>query len=78
MFTTCPFYGVCSLDRQGSTKCDCPVKYSCTKGKVCASDGLTYQDECKMKLESCKKMKELVIINKGECGTLISKKHDLI
>ncbi len=68
MFTSCPFYGSCSVDKQGSTKCSCPEAYSCPNGIVCASDGLTYGDECKMKIEACKKKKELVVVNKGACG----------
>ena len=68
MFTSCPFYGVCSVDKQGSTTCSCPRAYSCPNGPVCAMNGLTYGDECKMKLEACNKSKQLVVVHSGPCG----------
>lgn len=74
MFTNCPFYGSCSVDDQGSTRCSCPGAYSCLPGVVCASDGLDYGNECKMKIQACKARKELVVVNKGACSKFISKK----
>ena len=68
MFTSCPFYGSCSVDEQGSTTCSCPEAYSCPQGIVCASDGLSYRDECSMKKDACKKNKQLVVVNKGACS----------
>ena len=73
MFTNCPFYGSCSVDDEGSTKCSCPGAYSCPPGIVCGSDGLDYGNECKMKTKSCKERKELVVVNKGACSKFISK-----
>ena len=68
MFTNCPFYGSCSVDEQGSTKCSCPGAYKCPKGTVCASNGLTYGDECKMKIEACKQGKKMKVVHKGACS----------
>lgn len=68
MFISCEFYGVCTVDDQGSTKCGCPSKYTCPKNTLCGSDGLTYGDECKMKTSSCKKKEEITPVHKGSCG----------
>lgn len=68
MLANCPFYGSCTVDQQGSTQCNCPASYSCSEGTICASNGLTYSDECKMKEYSCEKKKELVVVHKGACG----------
>lgn len=68
MFTSCPFYGSCSVGKQGSTTCSCPGAYSCPRETVCASDGLNYGDECKMKIQACKKRKQLTVVHKVACS----------
>ena len=69
----CPYGGVCRSSGPGSEpRCDCPRcgdEYS----PVCATDGTSYNNECKLRLEACEKRLDLRVQYIGlcsECGAL--------
>jgi len=40
---------------------------------VCGTDGVTYLNECEMRLASCQKQQFIVIQSEGSCGTSLIK-----
>ena len=47
--------------------CSCPVSCPLTEDPVCASDGVTYQNECALLSVSCNQGLRLIIVHRGEC-----------
>ncbi|XP_070206823.1 agrin-like isoform X2 [Littorina saxatilis] len=65
----CEFYAVCENDGD-QPRCVCPTKQSCRRGgdvPVCGSDSQTYQNECQMKVESCRRKQIITISSTGSC-----------
>lgn len=62
----CNFYGVCVV-RDGRAECDCPT---CSEefDPVCGMNGISYMNECKLKLENCQKRSDVQVKHKGLCN----------
>ncbi|VDO45735.1 unnamed protein product [Onchocerca flexuosa] len=76
----CKSFGVCAgydgcrpseicIDRDGEPVCECEACDS-QLNEVCASDGITYANECKMRLESCLTGKFIYQKYSGVCGQI--------
>ncbi|CAE1274765.1 unnamed protein product [Acanthosepion pharaonis] len=68
----CNFYGVCVV-RDGRAECDCPT---CSEefDPVCGMNGISYMNECKLKLENCQKRSDVQVKHKGLCNGCENKK----
>jgi len=44
---------------------------------VCGTDGVTYVNECEMRLASCQKQQFIVTQSEGSCGQLLTQPIDL-
>lgn len=62
----CPWGGSC-VERGGQARCECP---QCTAefDPVCGSDGISYGNECKLRLEACKYKRDVTVLYKGPCS----------
>lgn len=77
---TCAYGEECSIDKQGITECVCPSAASCERvvRPVCASDGNTYDNECEMRAEGCRKKEDVTVEYFGICGELVGEKTILL
>ncbi|XP_018333493.1 agrin isoform X1 [Agrilus planipennis] len=68
----CDFYSMCVPNEDIGTQCVCPT--SCTdakllKGPVCGNDGVTYVNECEMRMISCKTQQLISVSYRGPCNS---------
>ncbi|KAG8193219.1 hypothetical protein JTE90_005566 [Oedothorax gibbosus] len=63
----CAFYAVCEGFSNGQTKCVCPEVCIKVDAPVCGSDGVSYPNECELRVEACKKQKYIAVATKGPC-----------
>lgn len=61
---------MCGQKPDGSTVCECPREEDCpdVNDPVCGTNGKTFDNECKLKAESCATGIEVGVKHKGECG----------
>jgi hypothetical protein len=62
-------YGAHCIERGGRAECDCPV-CPAEFDPVCGSDGISYGNECKLRLEACQHRRDIAILYKGLCSKL--------
>ncbi|XP_069999257.1 agrin isoform X5 [Penaeus vannamei] len=63
----CDFYEVCEADQEGVGRCVCPEGCDMVESKVCGTDGITYLNECLLKVASCRKKQFVMVASKGDC-----------
>ncbi|XP_067005728.2 agrin-like [Anabrus simplex] len=71
---SCDFGALC-VERAGLPLCECPV-CPAEFDPVCGSDGISYGNECKLRLEACQHRRDISILYKGLCNGCESRKCD--
>ncbi|XP_028399649.1 neurogenic locus notch homolog protein 2-like isoform X2 [Dendronephthya gigantea] len=64
--TECRFYSKCVVIN-GSAECVCDKGCTRELDLKCGSDNITYDNLCKLKRASCEDMREINVVNDGEC-----------
>ncbi|CAG9828275.1 unnamed protein product [Diabrotica balteata] len=70
----CQFGGTC-IERAGTAHCECP-ECPAEFEPICGSDGISYSNECKLRLEACKHRRNITVLYRGPCNGCESKKCD--
>ncbi|XP_050313632.1 agrin-like isoform X2 [Anthonomus grandis grandis] len=60
-------YGAKCVERSGFAHCECP-RCSSEFDPVCGSDGISYGNECKLRLEACKHRRDITLLYNGPCN----------
>lgn len=60
-------FGATCVERSGKAHCECPV-CPAEFEPVCGSDGISYGNECKLRLEACKHRREIRVLYDGPCS----------
>lgn len=71
---SCKHHAECMPGIDKTVKCVCPVKCPTSTGKICGSNDRTYESECLMKVEACKKKLPLTKKHDGQCGECNTKR----
>ncbi|GFY62708.1 hypothetical protein TNIN_474271, partial [Trichonephila inaurata madagascariensis] len=66
----CRYGGICDYDSEDRLLCVCAFECPPIRAPVCGSDGEFYDSDCKMKEQSCKTQKKIVIVPKNKCQKL--------
>ncbi|KAK3101583.1 hypothetical protein FSP39_004642 [Pinctada imbricata] len=65
---TCP-YGDCVIDRNNNPVCKCLPKCEPVVKPVCGSNGMNFDNECKLRQYACtNKIKDLGVLKEGNCA----------
>ena len=57
----------CVVSKSGSPSCTCNESCNSKHSPVCADDGRTYQNQCLMDAEACRRKVQLRVVNSGKC-----------
>ncbi|XP_044765426.1 agrin-like isoform X2 [Coccinella septempunctata] len=60
-------YGSTCVEKSGQAYCECPV-CPAEFAPVCGSDGISYGNECKLRLEGCKHRRDIRVLYDGPCN----------
>ncbi|KIH44785.1 Kazal-type serine protease inhibitor domain protein [Ancylostoma duodenale] len=66
--TTCARGTRCKLTEARRPECRCSEQCALIYDPVCADNGLTYTNECVMKVAACKEDLQLTVFKKGKCS----------
>ncbi|GFS87145.1 hypothetical protein NPIL_582581 [Nephila pilipes] len=64
---TCKYGGVCEYNMEGIPHCVCNFQCPATLDPVCGSDGKLYDNECRLKEESCNLQKNVMPVHIEMC-----------
>ena len=64
----CGPFATCEVNMYGEGECICPSVCLRIDSPVCGSDGKTYENECELRIQSCKIQTLIAIMHKGQCG----------
>ncbi|GFT75430.1 kazal-like domain-containing protein [Trichonephila clavipes] len=64
----CRYGGVCDHDPRGYVHCVCSFHCSPLRDSVCGSDGRLYENECRLREESCRLQQNIQIVASENCG----------
>ncbi|GAB6019276.1 hypothetical protein CHUAL_000876 [Chamberlinius hualienensis] len=68
----CGYYAICETDGKGVAKCVCPQSCVQVDAKVCGTDGATYDNECQLKVEACRKKQNVTVAQQGSCDLCVN------
>ncbi|NWU52546.1 TEFF1 protein, partial [Dromas ardeola] len=68
--SSCKYGGVCKEEGDG-LKCACQFQCHTNYIPVCGSNGDTYQNECFLRRASCKHQKEITVVSRGPCYSVV-------
>lgn len=60
-------YGAICVETFGTAHCECPI-CPAEFEPVCGSDGISYGNECKLRLEACKHRRDITVLYNGACS----------
>lgn len=63
-------YGATCVERSATAHCECPV-CPAEFEPVCGSDGISYGNECKLRLEACKHRRDISVLYDGPCSKYV-------
>ncbi|XP_074654555.1 agrin-like [Tubulanus polymorphus] len=63
----CEYYSMCEAREEGGHKCICPTSCVQVDAKVCGTDGVTYENECHLRIASCRKQQFIILAHHGPC-----------
>jgi len=61
-------YGRCLANERGKLTCQCPEDCPSSSSPVCGSDNSTYQSECHLIKEGCKRQRPLFVTKESSCS----------
>lgn len=67
-------HGALCVERGGKPVCECPICPS-EFDPVCGSDGISYGNECKLRLEACQHRRDISVLYPGLCSEWFSNSH---